>query len=247
MTKALPPGPKSTMFGLRNVWRFSTRTLDFLTEMKTEHGDLVGMTLLDRPWFMLNHPDDIETALVKHSKIMVRDRYVEILKRTLGLGLLTNEGDSWKRQRKLMAHAFTPKRIHSYGAAMASVGDRSVKGFRDGQEINIHQEMSRVTMEVVAEVLFGASIGENEINTVRDAMEVINSFYANSVEAVLMVPEWAPTPRNRRLLKAVKEIDALLYQIIARRRRGERAGRSAGYAARCSGRRRCGDERSAAA
>ncbi|MEM9193452.1 MAG: cytochrome P450 [Myxococcota bacterium] len=214
------PGPKSYTLGLRNAWRMSTRTLDFLSLMRDEYGDVARLTIFNRPWFVLSHPDDIETCLVKQSKVMVRDQYVEILKRTLGLGLLTNDGEDWKRQRKLMARAFTPRRIKNDGETMAAVGDRSLRGFHEQQEINIHQEMSRVTMEVVAEVLFGTGVDPAEVDVVRDSMETINEFYANSPEAVLMVPEWVPTPRNFRVRKSVRAIDGVIYRIIADRRAG---------------------------
>lgn len=220
MRDMMPPGPRG-MYGLRNVARFTTDSLGFLTELKLEHGDVVGMKLLGKPWFLLSHPDDIETCFIKHAKSMGRDKYVEVLERALGKGLLTNEGESWRRQRKLMAKAFTPKRIRTYGAAMAAVGDRSLRGWREGDTIDVHAEMSRVALEVVAEVLFGASVTEAEVNTVQNALDVLNEYFANSPEAVLMLPEWVPTPRHNRVARAVEAIDGVIYRIISQRRRGE--------------------------
>jgi cytochrome P450 len=152
---------------------------------------------------------------------MGRDEYVEILQRTLGMGLLTSDGELWKRQRKLMAQAFTPKRIRTYAETMVKVTDAGLT-WRDGDEVNLHQEMSRLTMEVVAEVLFGANIGQGEVQRVRESMEVINEYYANSWEAVLKLPNWVPTPRNVRVNRAIEELDGLIYQIIAQRRAGEK-------------------------
>jgi cytochrome P450 len=76
-------------------------------------------------------------------------------------------------------------------------------------------------MEVVAEVLFGASVGPAEVHLVREAMETINEFLASSPEAMLQIAEWVPTPRNARVRRAIGQIDALIYGIIARRRAGE--------------------------
>jgi len=211
------PGPAGSL-GLRNLYRFSTNSLGFLTSLKDQYGDIVRLKLMGKPWFLISHPKDIESVLVKHGKVMVRDEYVTILERTLGLGLLTSDGELWKRQRRLMASAFTPKKIRGYGEAMARVTDRGLDPWRDGAEINLHEEMSRITMEVVAEVLFGAGISETDVVKVREAMEVINDFYANSPEAITKLPAWVPTPRNLRMKKAIETIDALLYRIIADRR-----------------------------
>ncbi len=214
------PGPPGTL-GLRNVLRFTTDQLTVLRELADRYGDIVQMKLLGRPWLLVSHPDDIETVMVKHARIMLRDAYSVVLERALGLGLLTSDGDLWKRQRKLMSHAFTPRRIAEYASAMVRVADEGLRDWQDGEVINLHQEMSRVTMEVVADVLFGASMEHDEVRTVGEAMETINEFFANSPEAVLRLPGWVPTPRNHRTNQAVAAIDELIFRIIARRRAGE--------------------------
>ncbi len=215
-----PPG----YIGLRNLLRFTTDQLQLLRELADRYGDIVEMKVFGKPWLLVSHPDDIEAVMVKHARIMIRDDYAVILERALGLGLLTSDGDLWKRQRKLMSHAFTPKRIADYAGAMVRVADQGLRGWKDGEVINLHQEMSRVTMEVVSDVLFGASIDRGDVESVREAMEVINEFFANSPEAVLKLPEWVPTPRNRAMTQAVAQIDSLIYRIIARRRAGEQQG-----------------------
>lgn len=209
-----------TNYGLRNIVRFASDQLGFLREL-AERGDITEIRMFGKRVFLVSHPDDIETLLVKNARAMQRDDYVDILIRTLGHGLLTSEGELWKRQRKLMSQAFVPKRIQGYGAAMTRVTDAGVRSWRDGAEINVHREMSRLTMEVVADVLFGASVSAKDVDDVRDAMETINAFYANSPEAITKLPPWVPTPRNIRMRRAVERIDRLIFEIIAKRRQGE--------------------------
>jgi cytochrome P450 len=215
-----PPGPPG-VFGLRNILRFAGDQLVFMRELADRYGDVVEMKVLGRPFFLVSHPDDVEAVLVKHARVMLRDEYVVVLERALGKGLLTSDGELWKRQRKRMAQAFVPKRIHSYGDAMVRVTRAAVRPWGDGQTINLHQEISRVTMEVVADVLFGSGIGPDDVRTVRGAMEVVNEYLANSPEAILKLARWVPTPRNLAVNRAVEQIDELVYRIIARRRGGE--------------------------
>lgn len=214
---AQPSGPPG-IFGLRNLVRFVSGPLGALQELKERHGDVVRMKVLGRPWLMFSHPDDIETLVVKNARVLLRDAYMDGLQRALGMGLLTSDGELWKRQRKLMAQAFTPRRIAEYAETMVRVTDAGIASWRDGQEINLHQEMSRITMEVVAEVLFGASVTPADVVTVGEAMEVVNEFFANSPESIFQVPAWLPTPRNARMNRAVKQLDELIYAIIAKRR-----------------------------
>ncbi|MBK6464739.1 MAG: cytochrome P450 [Myxococcales bacterium] len=203
----------------------SEGTLGFLRRLTDEYGDVVQLKIFGRDYFLVNHPEDIEDVLVKQSAVMGRDEYVVVLERALGQGLLTSSGELWRRQRKLMAQAFTPRRIRDYGESMARV-TASALGYEDGEIINIHVEMARITMEVVAAVLFGATLRPSDLEMVGESLEVLNTFFANSPEAMLKVPGWVPTPLNRKVAAAVKRLDGLIYSILAARR-AERAQRAA--------------------
>jgi cytochrome P450 len=216
----IPDGPKGH-YGVRNTVRFASDPLVWLRNVAERYGDVVSTRVLGRPWFILSHPEDIERVLVKEARIMKREDGVAIIRRVLGQGLLTSEGDLWKRQRKLMAQAFSPKRINEYAAAMVRVTDESLDEWRTGQTANLHQEMSRVTMKVVADVLFGASMAPGDVEAVGSALEVVNEFFSGSVEALLRVPKWVPTLRNVRVNRAMATLDQVVYGILARRRGGE--------------------------
>ncbi|MCS6902043.1 MAG: cytochrome P450, partial [Polyangiaceae bacterium] len=211
------PGPEGIL-GLRNFLRFATHPLDWLRELADRYGDVVEIKIAGKPWFLVSHPEHIEEVFVKHARVMLRDEYAEVLQRALGMGLLTSDGELWKRQRRLMAQAFIPKRIQSYADTMVRVAESGLAQWHHGQVKNLHREMSRITLEVVAEVLFGTGVTPEETERVGAAMEVINEFFANSPEELLKLPAWVPTPRNRRVNHAIRQIDDVVYRIIAERR-----------------------------
>jgi cytochrome P450 len=213
----IAPGPRNRC-ALMSTLDFSRRQLEFLRELADGYGDVANIKLLGKQWFLVSHPELIEEVFVKHARIMLRDDYSQILQRALGMGLLTSDGDLWKRQRKLMSQAFTPKRIKGYAEAMVQVTDAALASIAHGNEINLHEEMSRVTMEVVTAVLFGTSVSASNVETVRSAMAHINEFFSHSPEALLRLPESVPTPRNWRMSRAVKQIDSLIYEMIGKRR-----------------------------
>jgi cytochrome P450 len=214
------PGPPGR-WGLRNLAGFARDQLGLLRGIADTYGDVARVELLGKTYYLVSHPDDVEAVLVKHARVMLRDSHSVILERALGKGLLTSDGELWKHQRKLMAQAFVPRRIQSYGAAMARVTAAGLAPWRDRAVINLHPEMSRLTMEVVADVLFGSGLAPADVEQVRESMETVNEFYANSPEAMTMLPAWVPTPRNRRMAAAVARLDELIYRIIAKRRAGE--------------------------
>ncbi len=211
------PGPAS-LVGVRNTVGFVRDPLGFLAEQRDAHGDIVSVRLAGARWLVVSHPDDIETLLVKHAADVGRDEFTDILKRVLGEGLLTSEGDLWKRQRRLLATAFTPKRIRGYAESMGEITERVLARLPHGEETSLHHAMSELTLEVVAEVLFGASVSPHDVGVVRSSMEVFNDFFGQSPEAVFQVPAWVPTPRLRAVRRARAELDSLLFRIIDARR-----------------------------
>ena len=152
------------------------------------------------PGSSISHPDDIEAVLVKHARIMLRDEYVVVLERALGKGLLTSDGDPWKRQRKLMSQAFVPKRIQVVrrrdgggdGRGAAARGDDGAGGQPARGDLAHHDGGRRRRCSSAR------ASAATTCATVREAMEVVNEFLANSPEAITKLPGWVPTPRNIR-------------------------------------------------
>jgi cytochrome P450 len=221
-TGALGSRSRSSSLGLRNVHGMLRRPLPLLQRLTEDHGDVVDIPMLGDKWLLLNHPDDIEQFLVAQHASLVRDEFAVFLRRVLGEGLLTSDGELWKRQRRLSATAFTPKKIRGYASAMSDVTDRGLRRVRPGQTVRLHEEMSRLTMEVVAEVLFGAGVSDDDVKTVSRSMAIMNHMLANSPEVAFRLPGWLPTPNNRAAAQALASLDALVLRIIdARRKSGE--------------------------
>jgi cytochrome P450 len=218
-TGALGSRSRTSSFGARNVIGFLRWPLPLLQRLTEDHGDVVDIPMMGKPWLLLNHPDDIETFLVTHAASLVRDEFAVFLRRVLGEGLLTSDGELWKRQRRLSATAFTPKRIRGYASAMSDVTDRGLRRVRSGETVRLHREMSRLTMEVVAEVLFGAGITDQDVKVVGRSLAVMNDLLATSPEVVFRLPTWLPTPGNRAAAHAMKELDAIIFRIIDARRK----------------------------
>ena len=215
-------GPRSR-YGVRTLSGFVRHPLTFLQEIAEKHGDCVETTMLGRPWVFLFHPDDVEELLVGHAGDLARDDYSHVLKRVLGEGLLTSDGDLWKRQRRLASAAFTPKRIREYAEAMSSVTEHGLTRWQNDERVQLHEEMSHLTLEVVADVLFGANVSTADVDTVRESMEVFNVLFAQSPETIFRIPTWVPTPLNRATARALSKLDALIARIVeARRKSGER-------------------------
>src|SRR2546423_11611272 len=105
-----------------------------------------------------NHPDAIEQVLVSRSRSFKKDPFYEQRKRILGEGLLTSEGEFHKRQRRLIQPIFHHSLIEEYGQSMVEADARHRERCHDGQTVDLHQELMRLTMAIVGTTLFGADV-----------------------------------------------------------------------------------------
>lgn len=229
-----PAGPRAGLF-FGHAKAFRADRLTFLRDCARDYGDVVRLRLPGRPLLLFNHPDLIEQVLVTQAKHFVKHFGLRVYKPVLGNGLVTSEGDFWRRQRKLSAPAFQGARLAGYARDMVDSAaamlegwsaDARTAGENAGDGVtgvavrrDVHADMMRLTLEVACRTLFGADACPDP-HAVGDAME--QSLRALDVRfgRWLPIPDWFPTPANLRLKRALKTLDEVVGGIIARRRRG---------------------------
>lgn len=213
---ATPPGPKGRL--LRgNLAEFARDRLGFFTRCAQDYGDLLAFRLGPRRCLLLSHPDFIEYVLVSGSRHFTKHFAVRLNRLLIGNGLLSSEGDFWLRQRRLVQPAFLREQIASYGEIMVQTTERLLATWRAGETRDIHAEMMRLTLEVVAQALFGADVAA-DAHDVGVAVEAALNSYVTRVGSLVLLPEWVPTPANVRLQRAARRLDEILFRIIAQRR-----------------------------
>src|SRR5262245_4407729 len=135
----------------------------------------------------------------------------------LGNGILIADREVHRRQRKLMASAFQHKRIASYAKVMSDYTERTLAAWSPGQVIDAHEEMMRLTLEIVGKTLFDTDVG-GDAKEIGEALETAMRYTMESVAAILHPPLSWPTPRNVRTRRAIARLDRIIYRIIQARR-----------------------------
>jgi len=188
-----------------------------LRRAAAEYGDVVRLPLSKHPVYLVNHPDLIKGVLVTHQKQFKKGRGLEQIKRLLGEGLLTSEGEFHLRQRRLMQPAFHRQRVAAYAESMTFYAVQARERWQEGETRDMHAEMMRLTLSIVGKTLFGAEV-EAEAAEIDGALgEVIGLF------RLLQLPysdllERLPLPAVRRFRAARARLDATIYRLIARHR-----------------------------
>jgi cytochrome P450 len=219
-----PPGPV-TRFPAKHLLAFARDMLGFTRQLARDYGDIVHVPVgRTQPAYVISHPDFVREVLVTQQKNFMKGRSFDRLKRLLGNGLLTSEGEFHLRQRRLAQPAFHRQRIAAYAATMTEHTARMSARWREGESFDVSQEMMRLTLAVAAKTLFDADV-ETEADEIGAAL-------TDAIEAltIAVIPysellDTLPLPMARRFRRARERLDATIYRIIDERRRsGEDRG-----------------------
>ncbi|MGB6430423.1 MAG: cytochrome P450 [Candidatus Acidiferrales bacterium] len=213
----LPPkGPQVPWpFGISPMNRADP--LGLLEGWARQYGNIFRWRTLHFLVIFVNHPDLVEKVLVSGSRNYMKGRGLQANRELFGNGLLTSEGDSWLRQRRLMQPAFHRERIAAYAGTMIEQGQRLVESWRDAETRDLHADLMRATLEIAATTLFGTSVSDSDAAQISAALGTL--IHLNSTPRRLFpLLRALPTRANRSYTRAVRQLDKVVYAIISRRR-----------------------------
>jgi cytochrome P450 len=193
--------------------------LDFLGDAWARHGDFFRFDLGPKRMVAMAHPDAIEHVLVKNRANYVKGRSYDSIRPLTGAGLLTTEGEAWRKRRRLAQPAFHRERLNELVATMVDVTRSFLDHRRDtsnGAPFDAHDEMMRLTLDVVGATLFGQRLSHDTKDASAEAFGTALLLLTARAHSPLKVPMWIPTPANRRLARALDFTDAMVREIIAR-------------------------------
>jgi cytochrome P450 len=197
---------------------FQQDRLALYQRVARECGDVAQVHFGPFPLVIFNTPELAHAVLVEHDQDFDKGLTLHrAFTPVAGQGLINNEGESWRRQRKLMAPAFAHRQIATYADIMTAYTERAQAGWAEGAELRIDQEMMRLTMSIVGKALFDADVLE-ESDELGAAVTVAMSYLQYAITHIFPLPLSIPTPRSRQTRAAMALIDRRLAAMIAERR-----------------------------
>jgi cytochrome P450 len=222
-THAGARGPHS-FFSLSPLLAMRRNPLTFMEELHGKYGDLINYRTLGRQVFMLFHPEMTQDMLITRSRNHHQGRVMQRSRKVLGNGLLTSEDSFHLRQRRLIQPAFHRQRVFGYGRAMVDYAERHQQRWRDGEVLDIHQEMMRLTLAIVGKTLFDTDV-EGDSQEIGSALNTFMHLFKFAVLPFSEYLERLPIPPVLRMRRARERIDRVIYRFIEERRRtGEDRG-----------------------
>jgi cytochrome P450 len=211
------PGPKGLPF-LGSI--LDTRDPITLFERAARFGgDASLMRFGPYRYLVVNAHEGVRRVLVENVKAYPKSPSYRGLRLVLGNGLITSEGEFWKRQRKLAQPAFHRERLAHLAAAMVSDTDEMLASWRreGDRRFDLHDEMMKLTLRIVGHTLFSTDVME-DAGAVGAAFNVAIHRANDEATALVHLPMWVPLPTNVRFRRAMTVLDSLVHRIIAERR-----------------------------
>ncbi|MCF8461699.1 MAG: cytochrome P450 [Flavobacteriales bacterium] len=187
---------------------FQIRSIFFLVIKEFEHVVLV------------TDPDMVKHIMVDNNKNYVKSYAYRVLKVLLGEGLLTSEGDFWRKQRRLLQPGFHRDRLATFVQIMTEAGQELVDKWSvlpKGTEVDVSTGMMEMTLDIVCRAMFSSDV--------TDAMEVVNREFdmanenlINRVTNPFPLPYWMPLPSVKREKQGYDAIKNVVADIIEKRR-----------------------------
>jgi cytochrome P450 len=169
--------------------------------LAAQYGDAVRIPISPRSsLFMFSRPEHAEHVLAQNQDNYVKAFTYRPLRALIGNGLLTSEGEDWRRHRRLIQPLFTRRDVRNFAPAMTDAAGRMLQGWDDRPEasqIDVTLQMSALALDIVGRALFGSDL-------TGDAAAIGRAMSAGQRVAVLAT--FAPLPWGPRSTKALKAV-----------------------------------------
>lgn len=226
-----------------NIVRWYRAPLGMLKDLKAKHGNAFALKIprQEEPMMIFAEPAAVKEIWNGDPEVLRAGEANIILRSALGRNsLLLLDGAEHLRERRLMLPPFHGDRMKAYATTMREVTQREIEHWPVGKAFAVHGSMQAITLDVIMRTIFGVSEGSG-LDELRDALvryttlgtsklgtaillltppeyaEKIQSLAAHGIGRLL---PWAP------IVRAQRDTDRLVRQVIAQRRREDTTGRT---------------------
>lgn len=221
--QALPPGPKS-WHPLGQIFAFKRDLIGLLMNTARDYGDIAHLNMAGRTLFLINHPDHIQAVAVTDHHNFIKSRALRLMKRLLGNGLITSEGETHRRQQKMMQPMFRKECIDSYLQTMIEDIEITAGRWSDGETRDISQEMMKMSLGIATKTLFNSNV-DDEAEEIGACLTVAMKMFERSGNPLAELLDKLPLPSNYRFRRAKERLDSTVRRMIREcRERGADGG-----------------------
>jgi len=220
--KSVPPYPKEKhwLFGSGYVLRENAHAV--LPGLIEKYGDIFSLSLPLTRIVIAAKPEYAQYVLVENNKNYRKSLAYDMLRLLLGNGLLTSEGDFWRKQRRLIQPAFHKQKLADLTAMMVRRATAEAESYQSkaetGEYFDVAPLMTNLTLEIISEAIFSNGVDE-KADLVSRQITLLNQYATDKLNSPIRIPAIIPTPANVKERNAIKVLDKIIFDIIDKRRK----------------------------
>ncbi|NHN48966.1 cytochrome P450 [Halostella sp. JP-L12] len=208
-----PPGPKGEpLFG--DSRRYARDPFTFISALEEAYGDVSRFDMGPMDTYVVCALETVERVLVSESdRFRKPDFQGDALGDLLGEGLLLSEGETWEHQRDLAQPAFSMRRLSGMADRITDHAEDRVADWSPGDVIDVEDAMTRVTLDVILDLMMGVRLPEERVRTIQAQLEPLGRrFEPDPIR--FAAPEWAPMPGDAEYERALSKLEEVIDGII---------------------------------
>lgn len=202
-------------YSLKSVGEFSRNYLKPQEMLFKKYGDRVALSKVPSI-ILLYHPEDVQYVLKTNHKNYLKADELKELWPVLGKGLVTSDGEAWRKHRKAIAPEFSQSHMTSYHEIFVKHLEGFLRDHKNENTICLNSELSRLTYNIAGECFFGAVLGDSA-DTIYNGIEQVSEFAIKRIARPLNIPYAWKTPSHRRIHETVEAMNKVVFDIIFKR------------------------------
>ncbi|WP_370326129.1 cytochrome P450 [Euzebya sp.] len=141
--------------------------------------------------------------------------FFEAFRDVLGTGLFSAYGEDWRFQRRVLSPLFTAKQSAAYAPLVRRRAEEAVARWIAAERpLSLRSEVLRLTLVIVTDLLFGA--GRDDLaDRLERHFQTVSAYIIERAFGPLVLPRRTPLPHIRRQERAVREVYALVDEVLA--------------------------------
>ncbi|KAB8320812.1 cytochrome P450 [Tolypothrix campylonemoides VB511288] len=193
----------------------------FQRAIKDHPGEIVALKLGPIQAHLVTHPDHVQYILNDNWQNFGKGEAMwKPVRQVAGNSLITSQGESWFRTRRLMQPMFTANQVNTFTELSVKIIASQLARFEkaaDGGAIDMENEMRLLTQSITLGVIFSSSIDHNRAETLVEALKVLMQGLSRRL-FLCFLPKQFPIPGERAFRNAIQTTDDTILTIIRQRR-----------------------------
>jgi cytochrome P450 len=218
-TGTVPPSPKGyPVIGV--LPQLLRSPLQYATKMLRSYGDCVCLDLGFGKVYLLGHPDHAQHVLRDNRDNYDKGEMYRPLRRVLGAGVGTTEGDIWRQKRRTLQPMFGRQRLANLTAPIITAIGDTLKRWPSKprhERFDLTRAIDGMSMRIGLRTLFNTNLPEPEMERLIAAIQTIIDQIGINIWTSFL-PSWVPIPGDARFQQAIQTVEATIYRLIAQRR-----------------------------